>query len=166
MDISAQKEQFSFAYVQAIAAQAGFNYSKDSVDDDSVDIRLSGKGFLGGKLRNPIIEIQLKCTAQEVIKDNVIKYPLKLKNYNDLRGENVAVPRYLMVLVVPENIESWTHFVNNAMILFNNCYWASLRYEPESNNKTNVTVELSLEQKVTTESLKKLMGLASKGEYI
>ncbi len=166
MNIGAQKEQFSFAYVQAIAAQAGLNYSKDAVDDDSVDLRLSGKGFLGGKVRNPTIEIQLKCTSQGVIKDNVIKYPLKLKNFNDLRGEDVAAPRYLMVLVVPENIGSWAHFVDNAMILFNNCYWVSLRYEPKTNNKANVTVEISLEQKVTTESLKKLMGLASKGEYI
>lgn len=166
MDISAQKEQFSFAYVQAIAAQAGLNYSKDAVDDDSVDIRLSGKGFSGGKLRNPTIEIQLKCTSQEVIKDNVIKYPLKLKNYNDLRGDDVAAPRYLMILVVPDNVDNWTHFVNNAMILFNNCYWASLRYKPKTNNAKNVTVEISIEQKVTTESLKQLMDLASKGEYI
>lgn len=114
MDISARKEQFSFAYIQAIAAQIGLNYSKDAVDDDSVDIRLSGKGFTGGKVRNPKIEIQLKCTSQDVVKGDVIKYPLKLKNYNDLRGEDVAAPRYLMVLVVPEAIDNWTHFTNNA----------------------------------------------------
>lgn len=166
MDISAQKEQFSYAYLQAIAAQAGLNYSKDAVDDDSIDIRLSGKGFSGGLIRNPTIEVQLKCTSQDVIKDNVIKYPLKLKNYNDLRGVDVAAPRYLMVLVVPDNIGNWTHHLDNAMVLFNNCYWASLRFEPESKNTTNVTVEISLEQKVTAESLVRLMELASKGKYL
>lgn len=166
MDISEQKEQFSYAFLQAIAAQAGLNYSIDAVDDDSIDIRLSGKGFVGGLIRNPTIEIQLKCTSQELIKGDVIKYPLKLKNYNDLRGEDVAAPRYLMVLVVPDNIENWTHYLDNAMILFNNCYWASLRFEPESKNTTKVTVDISLGQKVTEESLLKLMELASKGEYL
>ena len=166
MDISARKEQFSFAYIQAIAAQIGLNYSKDAVDDDSVDIRLSGKGFTGRKVRNPKIEIQLKCTSQDVVKGDVIKYPLKLKNYNDLRGEDVAAPRYLMVLVVPEQIDNWTHFTNNALVLFNNCYWVSLRHKPETKNSTNVSVEFSVEQKVTTESLMDLMELASKGEYV
>lgn len=166
MNISACKEQFSFAYIQAIAAQIGLNYSKDAVDDDSVDIRLSGKGFTGGKIRNPKIEIQLKCTSQDVVKGDVIKYPLKLKNYNDLRGEDVAAPRYLMVLVVPERIGNWTHFTNNALVLFNNCYWASLRYEPETKNSASVSVEISVEQKVTTESLMSLMKMASKGEYV
>ncbi len=166
INISAQKEQFSIAYIQAVAAQAGLNYSKDAVDDDSVDMRLSGKGFIGAKIRNPKIEIQLKCTSQDVVKGDVIKYPLKLKNYNDLRGEDVAAPRYLMLLIVPENINNWTHFTNNALILFNSCYWVSLRYGPESKNSKNVTVEISVEQKVTTKSLMDLMELASKGEYI
>jgi len=166
MDISARKEQFSFAYIQAIAAQIGLNYSKDAVDDDSVDIRLSGKGFTGGKVRNPKIEIQLKCTSQNLVKGDVIKFPLKLKNYNDPRGEDVAAPRYLMVLVVPEQIGNWTHVTNNALVLFNNCYWASLRYRPKTKNLTNVSVEISVDQKVTTKSLMKLMELASKGEYV
>jgi hypothetical protein len=166
MNISKRKEQFSVAYIQAIAAQIGLNHSIDAVDDDSVDITLKGKGFTGGKLRNPTIEIQLKCTSQNVIKGDVIKFPLKLKNYDDLRGENVGVPRYLMLLVVPDKTENWIHFTNNALILFNNCYWASIRFAPESNNKTNVTVEFSIEQKVTTESLNRLMIMASKEEYV
>jgi hypothetical protein len=166
MDISKRKEQFSFAYIQAIAAQIGLNHSTDVVDDDSVDIRLTGKGFTGGMLRNPSIEIQLKCTSQNVIKGDLIKYPLKLKNYDDLRGENVGVPRYLMLLVVPDKPENWIHFTNNALILFNNCYWASIRFAPKKNNKANVTVEFSIEQQVTTESLMELMVMASKEEYV
>lgn len=166
MDISKRKEQFSFAYIQAIAAQIGLNHSFPTADDDSVDITLNGKGFIGGKLRNPCIDIQLKCTSQNVIKGNSIKFPLKLKNYNDLRGEDVAAPRYLMLLVVPGKTEKWTHSTNNALILFNSCYWTSLRYKPEMNNTTNVTVEFSIEQKVTTESLMELMVMASKGQYV
>ncbi len=34
MDINAQKEQFSLAYVQAVAAVAGYSWSQPSVDED------------------------------------------------------------------------------------------------------------------------------------
>ena len=39
MDISQRKEQFSIAYVRAIASVAGFSVSTPGVDDDSVGRR-------------------------------------------------------------------------------------------------------------------------------
>lgn len=45
MDAGKRKEQFNIAYVHAMAAQAGFNPSQLMVDDDSIDIQLTGKGF-------------------------------------------------------------------------------------------------------------------------
>jgi hypothetical protein len=59
MDIAQRKEQFSKAYIKAIAAQIGLNPSKPAVDDDSIDICLEGKGFTG-KLRNPRIKVDPK----------------------------------------------------------------------------------------------------------
>ena len=38
MYITQQKEQFSLAYVLAVAAQAGVNHTTPVVDDESVDI--------------------------------------------------------------------------------------------------------------------------------
>jgi len=37
MDINQQKEQFSNAYIQAVASVAGYSLYKPNVDDDSVD---------------------------------------------------------------------------------------------------------------------------------
>ncbi|WP_232448831.1 DUF4365 domain-containing protein, partial [Burkholderia ubonensis] len=70
MDITKQKEQFNKAYVRAIAAQAGFNPSELDVDDDSVDLELSGRGFTG-VLRNPKVQFQLKCTSQDLVSGDV-----------------------------------------------------------------------------------------------
>ncbi len=165
MDISKQKEQFSIAYVQAIAAQLGLKSSFEVVDDDSVDISFKGTGFKGGKSRNPMIEVQMKCTSQDVVKGDVIKYALKIKNYNDLRGEDVTVPRYLMLLIVPDKPEDWSKFCEKGITLYNHCYWASLRYMPATKNTTSVSVELSIEHKVTDESLMRLMVMASNAEY-
>lgn len=165
MDRAKQKEQFSIAYVNAMAAQAGLNNGHCAVDDDSVDLMLLGKGF-DGKIRNPQLQLQLKCTSQQLVKDEVIKFPLSVKNYNDLRGENVVCPRYLVVLVVPENVADWSEQRSNELILRNSCYWMSIRNMPETCNVSSVTVEVPLKQQLTKEILLELMAHASKGEAL
>ncbi len=57
-----QKEQFSRAYVQAVAACAGFAWSVPSVDDDSIDMTLSQTGGRG-TIRSPRLDVQIKCKA-------------------------------------------------------------------------------------------------------
>lgn len=165
MDIAKQKEQFSVAYVNAIAAQAGLNNAHLSVDDDSVDLLLKGKGF-NGKIRNPQLELQLKCTSRDLIRDGVIKFPLPIKNYNDLRGDNVLCPRYLVVLLVPDQVSEWSELRNDELILRNTCYWASIRNSPDKSNTSGVTVDIPLTRKLTKDSLLELMRFASKGEYL
>lgn len=160
MDIAKKKEQFNVAYISAMAAQAGLNPSQLQVDDDSIDIQLCGKGFLG-RIRNPMIQLQLKCTSQDVISGDVIKFPLSRKNYDDLRGQNVIVPRYLVVLLVPEKDDSWIQHHDASMSLHNTCYWFSLKDLPATTNKKSVTIEIPLSQRLTTASLSHFLTLAS-----
>lgn len=159
------KEQFSVAYLTAIAAQAGLNHNSPVIDEDSVDISLIGTGYLG-LIRNPQIDIQLKCTSQNVIEGDKLKYDLKLKNYNDLRGENIANTRYLMILVVPDHHDDWLVHGVDDMALQRSLYWTSLRFEPETNNTSQVRIEIPTSQKVTTPTLLSLMDMASKLEYV
>jgi len=163
MDAGKRKEQFNIAYVHAMAAQAGLNPSQLMVDDDSIDIQLSGKGFTG-LLRNPMVQLQLKCTSQNLVSGNVIKFPLSRKNFDDLRGGNVICPRYLVVLLVPEDDGLWVEHHGSHMTLHNTCYWLSLRDYPSTSNNSSVTVEIPLTQRLTTTSLRHLLTLASNGE--
>ncbi|WP_203009206.1 DUF4365 domain-containing protein [Pseudomonas paraversuta] len=163
MDAGKKKEQFNIAYLHAMAAQAGLNPSQLMVDDDSIDIQLSGKGFTG-MLRNPMVQLQLKCTSQNLVSGNVIKFPLSRKNFDDLRGGNVICPRYLVVLLIPEDDELWVKHHSSHMALHNICYWLSLRDFPNTNNISSVTVEIPLSQRLTTTSLRHLLTLASDGE--
>jgi hypothetical protein len=165
MELSQRKEQFSVSFLTAIAAQAGLNHSVPTVDEDSVDISLTGKGF-SGKFRSPQIDIQLKCTSQDVISDGKIKYDLKLKNYTELRGENILVPRYLMILVVPDDPNEWITYDTDSIMLKHNCYWASLRFKPNTPNTRQVRIEIPCENKVIDKSLLDLMAMASKGEFV
>ena len=165
MDVSKRKELFSVAYLTALAAQVGFNHQVPTVDDDSIDISLMGKGYTG-LIRSPQIDIQLKCTSKYEIDDDGLKFDLKLKNYNDLRGENVANPRYLMVLVVPDEPENWATIGEDDLTLQNSFYWTSLRFNSETTNSTKVRIEIPASQKFTSDTLLFLMGLASKGEFL
>ena len=40
MDLNQCKEQFSIAYVRAVASAAGYGVQKPDVDDDSIDLRV------------------------------------------------------------------------------------------------------------------------------
>lgn len=165
MDIKQRKEQFSVAYVNAIAAKVGLSNAGWSVDDDSVDLSLKGKGY-NAKVRNPQVDLQLKCTSQkDIIKNGSLHFPLKKKNYDDLRGDDVMCPRYLVVLVVPDDIDHWIESKNDSMILYHSCYWASIRSCPETKNETSVTIQIPITQKLNCDSLSELMKLASRGEY-
>ena len=59
MDIGQRKEQFSQAYVRAVASVAGFSVTVPTVDDDSVNAVLAGRSVDGIPCR-PRIELQLK----------------------------------------------------------------------------------------------------------
>ena len=156
MDPNKQKEQFSDAYVRAVASAAGYACYKPEVDDDSVDW---GIGATGGKgtLRSPRIELQLKCTGRDVREDNHVQFPLKVKNYNDLRHENDQVPRILVVVVVPERVEDWLGHSEEALALRHCGYWISLRGRPDTNNASTITIPIPRGQQFTVESLRGMM---------
>lgn len=154
------KEVFNVAYVMAIAAQAGLNTSEPRVDDDSVDLTIIGRGF-AGRFRNPSIDLQLKCTERDLIRGNCIKFPLSIKNYNDLRGDNVVNPKYLVVLLVPSDQQEWMLHHAGHTSLHNLCYWVSIKDHPDTANEDTVTVDVPLDQRLTTAGLRQLMVEAS-----
>jgi hypothetical protein len=166
MDPQKQKEQFNFAYVCALAAQAGLNRVDAAVDDDSIDVSFKSRGYHGQRIRSPQIEFQLKCTSQDLVDGEVIKFPLSRKNYDDLRGLDFAAPRYLAVLLVPAEAGAWVQHNEQHIALFNNCYWLSLRDAGPTDNEAQITVSVPLSQRLTSLTLLEMMGRASQGEWL
>lgn len=166
MDPQKQKEQFNYAYVCALAAQAGLNRVDAVVDDDSIDVSFKSKGYLGKPIRSPQIECQLKCTSQNCVDGETIKYPLSRKNYDDLRGSDFASPRYLAVLLVPADSDAWVMHNDHNIALFNNCYWLSLRDAEPTQNEVQITVSIPLAQRLTSATLREMMNCASQGEWL
>ncbi len=158
-----QKEQFSKAYVQAVAACAGFSWSVPSVDDDSIDMCLHGTGG-GGTIRSPRLDLQIKCTDRESPTTAQFSYSVKLKNYDDLRDESVMVPRILVVVLVPDSLPDWLKHSETELTLRRCGYWLSLRGMPDSTNTTGQTVQMNRLQQFNVDSLQAMMDRISNGE--
>lgn len=162
MDPDMQKEQFSRAFVQAVAACAGFAHSTPSVDDDSVDMLLHQAGG-GGTIRSPKVELQLKCKAAPGPTEDTFSHSIKLKNYDDLRDTTVLVPRILVVVLVPDLPADWLGHSEAELVLRRCGYWASLRGLPPSTNETGQTVQIPRAQALTVQSLQEIMRRIGQG---
>lgn len=100
-----QKQQFSFAYLHAVAARAGFSFDRPTTDYESIDAILGTAGEIHGQMvfrTSPKLEIQLKATADnDCLKADHVSFELDLKNYNDLRRPTAAVTQRSRTLAHP-----------------------------------------------------------------
>ncbi len=153
MRVEQQQEQFSHAWLHAVAAVAGLRYTPGpQPDDDSVDAVLTARGLVG-KLRSPSLHVQLKCEMRER-RDPIKGYSVKIKNYDDLRYTDFHVPRILVVVVVPKNLTWWVRQKTEYLALRRCGYWASLHGLPVT-AQDSVTVPIDrAKQAVTPESLR------------
>lgn len=122
-------------------ATAGFNIFKPEVDQNSVDQSIAS-GDHPELPSQPCIDIQLKSTSVDVRRSGAPRYPLKLKNYSDLRPERLAVPRILVLVFVPAEVERWISHSEEELALRHCGYWVSLRGVPETTNTETVTVSI------------------------
>lgn len=133
------------------------------MDDNSVDLGLAARGGTGPIL-SPRLELQLKCTSRDVVEENFLRYPLKLKNYNDSRISTL-VPRILVVVLVPDNLADWLHQREEELCLRCCGYWVSLREMSETQNSSTVTVELPRLNRFTVEALQSILQRISFGGF-
>ena len=163
MTLDDQKEQFSFAYARAVAAVAQIEVSEPTVDDDSVDLLFRQRGG-GGVVRSPRVEAQVKCKGKVAVYAGHVTYPLKLKNYDELRPVNVLVPRILIVVHVPDRVGDWLGH-SEAELAMRHCgYWLSLRGQPATANTTNVTVQFPRTNQFTVANLQGIMQRIGDGQ--
>jgi hypothetical protein len=158
MDLNAQKEQFSNAFLLAVTAVAGCAVSKPSVDDDSIDWTVSNR-----LPRSPKMDVQLKCTTGDDGVRDPIPFVLPLKNYNDLIA-NTIIPRILVLVTVPRAIGDWITLSQGELALRRCARWVSLAGRPPTENLDNVIVHIPRANVLDVESVESLMERVSRGE--
>lgn len=166
MDLSQQKQQFSIAYVHALATACALKASFCMVDDESVDITL-GKAGGSGTVRSPRLDIQLKCTERSLLRKNGLHFPLKRKNFDDLRAYDLMVPKILVVLLVPSNPRKWiVEAAEKSTSLFRCAWWTSLAGAPDRPGIATPTVILPRANRFDVTGLRSIMSKISKKESL
>ena len=149
---SHQQEQFSDAFLLAIAAAAGCSTSRPVPDNDSVDWTLSCR-----LSRRPRLDLQLKSTIFPNSASTDIRYRLKIKNYNDLILQDLIVPRILVLVTLPRKVENWLDLTPDDMVLRHSAYWVSLAGEPPIRNNNSRTVVIPKRNLLTQVTLRDIM---------
>src|SRR5688500_12997808 len=141
MDENDRKERFSLAYISAVAAHAGFLVTEpDGPDKVSIDGLI-----MSDEERQPIVAFQAKATTQNVGRGTDIRFPLPVKNYNDLRA-NVLWPRFLIVVFLPADEVEWLAHSEEELRMRHCGYWVSLAGQPDTTNRRTVSVRIPRSQ--------------------
>jgi hypothetical protein len=153
-----REEALSRAYVQAVAAGAGYVVATMDFDRDGVDVEIKA----GGAMR-PSIGLQLKATINlGEPTDSIFRFTLKRRNYDLLRIPT-QIPRLLVVLDMPREEEHWVAMTPECLVLKRCAFWASLAGAVETENETAVTVPIPAINRLDADALRALMERSRSG---
>lgn len=129
-----QKEQFSLAYVHAVATRAGCTIASWKVDKDGVDVTLRQ----GGRM----VDLQMKCTCAPRVTRSGYSFPLDTKTYDKLRDTERSAPGYLGLVIAPENIDDWIDHRPEEILMACHGYWAKIqdREDPAAGDTKSITL--------------------------
>ncbi|MCP4695323.1 MAG: DUF4365 domain-containing protein [Gammaproteobacteria bacterium] len=140
-------------HISAVASAAGYQICRPEYDVDSIDgILISDTG------KRSMIGFQVKATSvASHLKDDHIVFPLKIKNYDELRIET-ANPRILIVLYMPEQHPDKSLEFSDSRLCMKQCaYWINLAKEPPTQNKKNITVYVPRSQPLSVQQMQEMM---------
>ena len=162
------KEDIHISYISAVCASAGISFDLQRHDNDSTDgiIKKLIKLPNGSKYMSSL-RIQLKCTSsksQYTDDGTILKYSLKVKNYNDL-CMRCTTPIILGVLVLPEEEETWVQWSEKDLLINGSMYWAEFTGEQPSQNTSTVTVSIDKKNVINKDTLLNILEEIAKEEW-
>ena len=160
---TAQQEEFSRAYIAAVASAAGYSVQRRSVDVDCIDLSIHQRSDGNSVPLIDCLGVQLKCTYAHQPKNGYLHFPLDIVSYDNLRQERLYAPRILVVVHVPRNVGDWLTHAADAMILRHCAYWMSLRGMPAVGNTASYTIRIPTDQRFTVDALQEIMNHLAKG---
>lgn len=161
LDLAASKEALNRAYVMAVAAAARCITSTPVPDHEKVDltIRQTANHLEYNRVS---LDLQLKATAGDALKDDHVVYSLRKDDYNDLCDDRVYNPRILVVYLLPKESERWLYQHDRAMLMKHCAYWMSLRGQTATAGSTK-TVHIPRSQVFNVDGLCGLLKVIGDG---
>jgi hypothetical protein len=140
MNIETRMEEFSYAYIHALASQEGYTFAIEPKGMDYIGIDISiqdPKGIL--QLPSPRFSAQVKSTRRSKInpqkKSGKTYYGLKKKNYDTLIRSCPSNTILLFLLIIPDDPSQWIvpHGTKTDAVVANcELLWFCLQGDPPS----------------------------------
>lgn len=148
---------FGESFVRVLASAAGLVASKPDLDMMGVDFILSYPGSRG-TTRFPMIDVQVKSWSRAAGSVDMWHYPMKVKHFNNLAGGGYSVPRYLFLVIVPDDEEQYAEVDADALRLRHCGYYVSLADRAKvDGSQQQVTVTVPKSNVLTVQALRGLM---------
>ena len=162
------KEAISLRYIELIAAYNGFK-TTSSFPDYGTDLSIIEVGYRNEKGHQRLretgreLKLQLKATTVNSIieENNIIKYDLETKNFNDIvERKDYAYPLILILFVLPNNNEEWINISDQELIVKKCAYW----YFPndnveQTNNLSKKRIEIDKKNLVDYNTFNELINI-------
>ncbi|MFJ7214846.1 DUF4365 domain-containing protein [Amycolatopsis sp. NPDC098790] len=145
LDAKQHQGKFGEDYVRVLASAAGLLVLKDDLDVDGIDLGFRASGRYG-KVYSPTIEAQIKTWSRPSGSSGHLNFRgLDECQFNKLAGPDFTVPRFLFVVCVPLDNQSYAASITDGVMLRHLGYFVSLRSEtpiphPDRNRKRLVKV--------------------------
>jgi hypothetical protein len=151
-----RQEDFSYAYVLALAAAAGVAWDIPRRDVNSCDVRFYARD--DNLEDGPQLFAQLKCTADGLGTSGAYpgdwRFSLKASNYRQLRVARTHPPRILVVVKCPDDCADWVAVSPQELLIRAEAWWVSLQAEDElPADQDSKTVSIPMDQRFDTTSL-------------
>lgn len=164
---SHRQEGLARAYVQAVAAKAGFGCNPRTVDY-GMDLALNQITMVAGSLSESgmALDIQARSSTTAKLTDEFIIYDIDVRTYDVLRIPHPDVPRLLVLLVLHGNEENWLRLTEEELLLRGAAYWYSVKGEPQSTNRRSIRLSIPRLQLFTPDALHEMAKRKRRGEEL
>lgn len=127
-----RQEDFSCAYVFALAAAAGVAWDIPRRDVNSCDVRFYARDSTDEDA--PQLNVQLKSTFDGLTESTQHpgdwRFQLKALNHRELRVARTHPPRILVVVRCPADFADWVTASPTELLIKGEAWWTSLKGDP------------------------------------
>lgn len=162
LDRNQHQGLFGETFVEVLASAAGLLATRPRLDVTGEDFTICHKGAHGGR-RHPKIDVQVKSwkksKADESWDGNGWKYRMRVRQFNELVDTQFTLPRFLFVVIVPDDSAQYAMTEAGRLVLYHSAYWVSLSHMSvvDPAQQATIAVDIPPSNLLTVDSLRALV---------